>query len=125
MTNNLISNILVSGTKNIKPEIGMGVTLAHWTDRDAGTIIAIHEHNGKTYLTVQEDNAVRTDDNGMSEDQTYEYSANPNGATYTYRQSKKGGWEGTRFNPDTKRWSKWDNPGLILGGRRKFYDFSF
>jgi hypothetical protein len=57
--------------KNETPVIGMGVTIFHYTDRSAGTIVKISK-SGKT-IWFSEDKAIRTDSNGMSECQTYEY----------------------------------------------------
>ena len=69
-----------------EPKVGMGATVLHWSDRSAGTIIKVT----KNTFVVQEDKATRTDDNGMSESQSYDFVPDPNGATYTFRRTKRG-----------------------------------
>jgi len=103
-----------------EPEVGMGATFLHWTDRHAGTIIA---WDGKV-VTVQRDHAKRIDSNGMSEMQEYEYSPNPKGAVYHFRREKRGMWTEVRRNPSTGRWVKVGGAGLAIGYRRAYYDFS-
>lgn len=105
-----------------EPEVGMGCTLLQWSDRQAATIIAIE--NG--ILTVQEDHAKRIDQNGMSEDQDYEYAPNPDGATYHFRFGKSEKWELVHQNERTGRWNKSESgAGLLIGQRRQYHDFSF
>ena len=60
----------------------------------------------------------------VSDTQDYQYSYDPNGAVYTYR-FRRGKWEGTRWNHETNRWVKQDNPSLIIGRRDHYFDFSF
>jgi len=115
-----LSNYLYS-TKSLTPELGMGATLLHWTDRDACTVIG---WDG-TFLTVQEDQATRTVESmGMREDQQYIYSPNPNGRTHTFKLTPKG-WVKVVFNTETKRWNKVQNGGITVGVRRTYYDYSF
>lgn len=123
-TNNLMSNIMVAGTKNIVPEVGMGATLCSYTDRSAATVIEVTSVRGVTYITVQEDNAKRIDTNGMCDDQDYEYTPNPEGYKCMFR-FKNNKWEGVTFNTATNRYKKQDSYGLVLGTRDKFHDFSF
>ena len=104
-TGSLMNHLLSRG--NVAPQVGMGVTLLFWTDREAGTIIKV---NPKTF-TVQMDHAKRTDNNGMSESQEYEYTPNPNGRIYVFRLTKKG-WR-----------SK--GTGCLIGQRRQYHDYSF
>jgi len=93
----------------VKPEVGMGATELCYTDRHAFTIIAVSA-SGKT-ITVQRDNATRADSHGMSDCQSYTYSADPNGAIYELRLTKKGyAHKGTPFT---------------IGCRREHYDYSF
>lgn len=94
-----------------KPAIGMGATVLAWTDRHAATVVAVSA-SGKT-CTVREDMATRTDSNGMSENQSYTYTPDPNGREWTFRLTSKG-------------WRAADGgPGLLLGERRHYHDFSF
>lgn len=105
-----------------EPEIGMGVTFLHWSDRSAGTIVEILP-NG--YIGVKGDKARRIDNNGMSEAQEYEYFPNPEAPTLYYRLNKTGRWEAVRMNQHTGRWKKSDNYQIVLGHRDAYYDFSF
>lgn len=108
-TGSLINHVISQGS-SVTPEVGMGCTILHWTDRSPGTIISIH---GTTKIVVQEDTAIRTDKNGMSESQEYEYSRNINGILYTFRKRKDGSWKNKAGEQ------------LALGYREKYYDFSF
>jgi hypothetical protein len=91
------------------PSVGMGCTLCFYTDRHAGTIIAVSPSGHM--VTVREDKAVRTDSNGMSEDQDYRFEPDPNGAVHKlYRQGDG-------------RYGK--SPRLVLGVRGAYHDYSF
>lgn len=107
------------------PEVGMGATLLSYTDRHAATITNVETIRGVMYITVQEDKSVRTDKNGMSECQDYEYSRDPNGREQTFRVGKSGMWERVYKNPETGRWKKTDCGGLRIGHRNTYHDFSF
>ena len=122
-TGSVINHLLSRATNGQpEPEVGMGCTLLQWSDRQAGTIIAIE--NG--ILTVQEDHATRTDNNGMSEDQEYEYAPNPMGATHHFRFGKSDKWDAVQKNERTGRWNKSESgAGLMIGQRRQYRDFSF
>jgi len=100
-----VVNHLMSG--GIAPEVGMGATVLHWTDRTAGTIIKV---TPKTF-TMQADNAVRTDENGMSEVQSYQYTPDPNGRLFVFRLTKRG-W-------------RCKGLGVCIGERRQYHDYSF
>ena len=105
-----------------EPQVGLGATITHWTDRDAGTVIS---WDGSV-IAVQEDEAKRTDNNGMSEAQDYEYSPNPSGRVWHFRRDKTNAWRFIVRNEKTGRWNiASSGPGLVLGFRRKYYDFSF
>jgi hypothetical protein len=108
------------------PEVGMGATICHWTDRSAGTIIAVaKDGQGRWVIEVQGDHAKRVDDNGMSESQEYEYLPNPSGGVETFR-FEDGRWCALRRNPESGRWNKQkQGHGLIIGRREKYHDFSF
>lgn len=100
----------LSGTPaGLVPEVGMGATQLCYTDRHAYTVIEVSK-SGKT-CKVQADKAIRTDNNGMSEMQSYTFERNPEGAIVTLRKTKKG-WthKGQRF---------------ALGYRSEYHDYSF
>ena len=109
-TGSLMNHVMAGGTKLV-PTVGMGVTVLGWTDRYPGTVILVSP-SGKT-INVQEDLAVRTDANGMSESQEYAYSPDPHGRIWTFRLGKHG-WRGAN-----------KGPGLRLGVRERYYDYSF
>lgn len=115
-------NHLYSNSNNPIPNVGMGATFLAWTDRTAGTVISVE--NG--IVSVQEDNFLRTDSNGMSDAQSYEHSPNPNGFVRHYRFSKrKEKWEEVSLNTNTGRWIKNGDQGIIFGRRDRYYDYSF
>lgn len=115
-------NYVSGNSRSPAPEIGMGVTFLHWTDRSAGTIVEILP-NGT--IGVKGDIAKRIDKNGMSESQEYEYSPNPEAYTCYYRLNKTGRWESTKYSEKTKRWSKGGGSQIALGYRDAYHDFSF
>lgn len=102
-----MDNLIYPG--NVEPVVGMGATEYMWSDNHPYTVIDISE-SGKT-LKLQADTATRTDTNGMSESQSYDYTRNPDGEIVTVRLTKKG-WKhkGRRFG---------------LGHRREYHDYSF
>lgn len=114
-------NHLMAGSKQPEPEVGLGATVLAWTDRYAGTIIETEKRNGAIVaFTVQEDIARRTDTNGMSESQNYEYVANPYGTRYRFRRVSRGKLKGAwREN------GKSGGLGVLIGTRAKFHDYSF
>lgn len=93
-------------------QLGMGATIYHWSDRTPTTVIQI-THKGKR-IVIQEDKATRTDNNGMSECQSYNYGPDPNGATYiaTLRKDGKYRLVGERIL-------------VSIGERIKYHDYSF
>lgn len=102
--------------------IGMGATMHHYSDLSAGTVIEIRIVRGKIEVVIQEDRAIRTDNNGMSELQSYEYQPDPGGRVFVCRyrkESKKAraGWyEKSEFG-----WG-WR---VTFGSRRAYHDYSF
>lgn len=106
-------------TKTTEPEVGMGATLVMWTDRHPYTIVeVVRFKSGQRAGEVKgvfatRDDAVRTDSNGMSESQTYEFTTNPDAHREWFHKDKHGAFRsegGTR---------------LAVGVRGKYFDFSF
>jgi hypothetical protein len=95
--------------------VGMGVTRCGYSDRHPFTVIEVLSPRR---IVVQEDKATRTDKNGMSESQSYDYERDPNGTTYTLTLRKNGRWvtQGESMNGGT---------GWMVGERLKYHDFSF
>ena len=113
-TGSLVNHVYANNST--QPEIGMGATILQWTDRTACTIIEISKSG--LAVTVQRDNSVRLDKNGMSESQAYEYTPNPDGPRYVFKFSKKKGqW--------IEAGSKGKGNRLSIGSRREYHDYSF
>lgn len=109
-------NHLYSGMVSGEIKVGVGATILKWTDRAAGTIIAVDDKG----FTVQIDHAKRTDSNGMSEAQNYEFTPNPNGVTYRFAKVSRGKTKGAWRENGRK-----DGYGVLIGHREKYHDFSF
>ena len=110
---NSLSNWMMSGTRGqSSPTVGMGVTFLCWTDRHAGTIIEVSKSGKK--IVVQRDHAKRTDSNGMSELQSYEFSRNPEAAREEFSLRKNGEWRKVRCGSR-----------IALGHRSEYHDYSF
>ena len=120
-----LTNFMYSIALKGEPEskIGMGATVLAGTDRYPATVTGVF--NLSKMVSVREDVAVRTDKNGMSEIQEYEYHDNPVGRCFHFRKAKNGVWEEVQWNPMTQRWNKINGYGLRLGERDKYHDFSF
>jgi hypothetical protein len=95
-------------------KIGDGATVLAWTDRYAATVVKVTPRS----ITVREDTATRTDKNGMSESQSYEYAPNPEGRewTFTLRADGKFYERGAAMGKGYK---------LLVGERRAYHDYSF
>ncbi len=106
-----LMNHLASRQAPVTPEVGMGVTFLGWTDRHAGTIVKILS---PTRIQVQQDLATRTDSNGMSEAQTYEFAPNPSAPVQTFSLRKDGGYKKVGGTSQ-----------LLIGKRSEYYDYSF
>lgn len=105
-TGSLVNHIL--SRSGVPAEIGMGATICGWTDRYPATIVKVTP----TQVHVQEDDYKRTDNNGISESQEYEYFRNENSRVQIFRKTKRG---------------LRDKNGsyLSVGTRERYYDFSF
>ena len=94
-----------------EPVAGMGCTITMFSDRMAATVVEV---KSPTTIIVQEDTATRTDKNGMSECQTYDYTRDPRAPKRTFTKRKNGTWK-----------ERGANTGLVLGTRRAYHDYSF
>lgn len=102
--------------KSPAPEVGMGATILMYSDRDAATIVTISDT--RKLIGVQRDKFVRTDENGMSEDQTYEFTPNPAAHIEYFTLRHNGQWI---RQGETLR----NGLAILLGRRDKYRDFSF
>jgi hypothetical protein len=107
-------NIVMDEQAPAVPEVGMGATELFWSDRHAHTIIKVH---GPKLIEVQRDKATRTDGNGISDAQSYQYEADPKGAVVMVSLRKNGKW--IRVGESMRA------PSFAIGTRIEFYDFGF
>jgi hypothetical protein len=124
-TGSVVNHLMSRGTNGEpEPVVGMGCTTLYWTDRKACTIVDVIPVGSRLILAITEDKAVRVDSNGMSECQEYRYETDPRGARMHFRKNRKGLWRGVWKN-EAGRWVECDGPGLQIGVRRAYHDFSF
>lgn len=93
-------------------EVGDGISMSPWTDWCAYTVIERKDTPKGFTLTIQEDNAVRTDDRGMSDSQEYKFERDTNGRIAT-----------VKWNPRSQWFSA--NGYKVALGRHAYYDYSF
>lgn len=118
-------NYMHGNSRGLAPVVGMGATILLWSDRHAVTITDVFRVGNSPYVRVQEDKAIRVDNNGMSDAQEYRYEPDPNGIVSHFRQDATGCWVEVSFNPKTKRWNLSGGTRLSIGDRDHHYDFSF
>lgn len=121
-TGSLVNHV-VSREEATLPEIGEGATVLQWSDRKPATVIEIFTKGKFDYIVVQEDNAKRIDDNGMSDIQEYEYTPNTDGVTNVFRITDDGYQH--VYKSETGRYVKGSGLGLAIGRREMYHDFSF
>lgn len=102
-TTSSVTNWLM-GNNNTLPEVGKGATLLFHTDRYAYEVMEVSK-DGKRVL-IQEYDAERIDNNGMSESQQYKYEKlNGRNETIVWRN---GSWKKEFENIEyTKEFSEW------------------
>lgn len=106
-----LNNRLMENVKPPVPTVGMGGTILMYSDRHAVTVVEVLSPKR---IVVQEDTARRTDKNGMSECQDYEYSPNPNAPRIEFSLRKDGRWRQSKTTTV-----------LMLGERDSYHDYSF
>lgn len=107
MNGSFINHLIASGAPKAPPAVGDPATVIFYSDRHAATVIKV---TPKT-VTVQRDRAKRTDKNGMSDCQSYDYERNPEGETETFRLTKRGWRHGSTR--------------AAFGYREEYHDYSF
>lgn len=122
-TGSLINHVMANSGFGPEPHVGMAATVLYWSDRSPATVIEVNMK--KRYIVVQDDDFIRTDNNGMSESQQYEFVRNEKGMTRIFRKNKKGEWVYSYINPETNRIVKAGGCHLRLGSRDKYHDYSF
>lgn len=111
-TASLISSMMVSSRESLFPFVGMGATEICWTDRHAYSVIEVSK-NGRR-VKAQRNKVTRTDTNGMSESQAYQFEPDPTATVLTLSLRKDGRW---RRVADTQLFA--------LGHRSEYHDYSF
>lgn len=131
LMNRIQDNTVYTDEKGVPlvPEVGMGCTQNMWSDRHAFTITeVVRTKDGKVkHFIATEDDWERTDNNGMSESQSYTFKPNPNGRSIMVRQDKRGQWcevSVTRYN-DGRVTTRTSSTTVNLGVRSKYDDPSF
>lgn len=81
-----LNNLIIHGVAYATPKVGMGCTILSWTDRIPATIVSVSK-SGKSFEFTYDDYH-RTDTNGLSENQTYEYTSRPDGVRNKARLCK-------------------------------------
>lgn len=121
-TGNLINHIESLAVGQPEPEVDMGATILHWTDRTPGTIIEVFKVGAMTYITVQDDDYKVV--KGSMQDGTaeYEFSQNPNAAQGSFRREESGQWTPVRKDMATGLWNKVDGSGVRIGAREMYRD---
>lgn len=104
-----LTNFLMFKPSSVMPEVGMGATHLMYTDRHPYTIIKVCTPRK---IMVQADKAIRTDNNGMSDSQSYDFEPNPEGTVKTLRLTKKG-------------WTTPHGEKFSIGHRSAYHDYSF
>lgn len=99
---------------NEKPEVGMGCTQGVGSDRYPYTICEVVNEK-KIY--VQADDYKRTDKNGQSESQTYEYTPNPEAQKILVTLRKNGRW--------VRKGETLNGSAFYIGQRRAYQDPSY
>ena len=107
-------NRIFEQSRSPEPEEGMGATEYMYSDRHAYTIVKVISDKE---IVVKQDNAKRTDKNGMSESQSYDYTPNTEAAPVILTKRKNGRW--------IRRGDPMRAGGFVLDVRDEYYDFSF
>ena len=94
------------------PTVGMGACIITGSDRSPATVIQVTKSGNR--IVLQEDKAIRVDDNGVSESQIYDFEIDEQGTTHIATLRKDG-----RYRISGGRQL------VSLGKREKYYDFSF
>lgn len=109
-----------------EPEVGMGATTLHYSDRHACTISEVHYLGNDRYrIGVQRDEAKVIKGSCQDGSAEYQYTPRPEGYVSFFQQDKKGVWKAVRLNEATGRWKNAGTEGLRIGDRDEHYDPSF
>ena len=111
-----IDNRILENSKMVEPKVGMGVTECCYTDRHPYEIVEVKDER---HIVVRALDWKRTDHNGLSECQEYEYTSNPNNHTANLFLTKKGQWRERYANRSL------GCNGFYIGFAERYYDPCF
>lgn len=125
-TGSVINHLMARGTRGEpEPTVGMGATLLSWTDRHAGTIVAVEKDGaGRYVVTVREDKARVVSGSTFDGSAAYEYEPDPDGFEHMFRREEGKGWRGVRRGVG-RRLKLAEGYGLRIGARESYRDPSF
>lgn len=112
-----LQNLLMGRTASqteVIPTVGMGATEVCWSDRHAFTVVEVMSPKR---IKVRADKATRTDSNGMSDAQQYEFTPDPQGRERILTLRPNGKWVPVGESQKA--------PGFLLGVRSEYHDYSF
>lgn len=103
--------------KTLVPKVGMGVTKYLWTDYHAYEVIDVKDDR---HITVRRLDSKRTDNNGMSDCQDYEFYSNENNSKTTLYKP----------DPNKAEWVEKFGKRIVsrrwrVGFAKEYYDYSF
>lgn len=116
-----VFNRIDEAQKQPEPKEGDGCTMISYTDRYAGTVVKVLEF----VIAVQEDRAIRTDKNGMSECQYYEFQRNPEARVVHFKKDRNGRYREAYVSSKNRWCFKNSGLGLRIGDRDAYHDYTF
>lgn len=114
-----VVNHLMSRDGSGIPVVGKGATELMWTDRKAYFVNSVSEDLKE--CVIERAHPIRTDNNGMSEAQSYEYERTGNTIELKFRW---GAWRQFYTCPWTKK-KKNQKMNISFGHMSEYYDYSF
>lgn len=118
-----VVNRLSEGPTKKVPEVGMGATVTHWSDRDPATIVAVRNFKSGARKGLPREIDIQPDDyvvvSGSEGDgsASYEYSRNESAPVITYVVNQRGRW--------VRKGQGGRGSGLIMDHRDRYYDPHF
>lgn len=117
-----LTNAMMSAA-SVAPQVGKGATLLSWTDRYAYFVNSVSA-DGKTCV-IERAIAIREDNNGMSDAQSYRYKRHEAGDTTPITlRFRHGKWRQQSICAYTGA-TKYRPINICFGTMREYYDFSF
>ena len=108
-----------NGTYCGKIEVGTKATIYLWSDRHSYEVIDVKDQK---HVTLRRLKATRTDGNGMSDFQEYDYKSDPKGETFELKFAY-GKWR--RKEVSRSGDVSWHPESISFGVADEHFDFSF